>query len=145
MTRKLVFKAQDVEGFSLSGAEDVFASRLLVDKEGVGANSFVINHFTLKPGKATKLGSHPGPFEEAYYFLSGSGRVQLGDPPKEYAVGPDSVVFIPGDMPHAVENLGTDDMHLLTIMTAPIPEGINPVYDGRLKAWGTSFKLKPEA
>ena len=145
MTRKLVFEAHDVEGFSPAGAEDTFLSRLLIDKEGVGAGSFVINHFTLKPGKATELGSHPVPYEEAYYVLRGTGRVQLGEPPEEYAVGPNSVVFIPGGTQHSVENLGTDDMEILTVMTAPLKEGSNSVYDARLKEWGTTFKFKPTA
>lgn len=144
MTRKLVFEAYDVEGFSLPGAEGTFLSRLLIDKEGVGADSFVINHFTLKPGKSTELGSHPHPYEEAYYILSGTGRVQLGEPPEEHAVGPNSVVFIPGGTQHAIENLGTSDMEILTVMAAPLKEGVNSVYDGRLKEWGTSFKLKPK-
>lgn len=143
MTRRLVFKAKDVEGFSLSGAEDAFVSRLLVDKEGVGANSFVINHFTLRPGKSTERGSHPSPFEEAYYVLSGTGRVRLGAPPETYEIGPGWIVFIPAGTQHCVENLGSSDMEILTVMTAPMKEGINAVYDGRIKEWGTSFKLKP--
>jgi mannose-6-phosphate isomerase-like protein (cupin superfamily) len=143
MTHKLVFRVQDVEGFSLPGAEESFVSRLLIDAENVGSHSFVINHFTLKHDKYTDPGgSHPVPFDEAYYVLRGTGRLFLGDPPEEFDLVPGTVVFIPGGTAHSVVNTGTDDLELLTVMAGPLKEGVNPVYDARREAWGTTFKLK---
>ena len=146
MLSKLVFKTKDVAGFSLSGVEDSWESRLLVDKEGVGSNSLVVNHFTLRPGKSTgEAGSHPEPFEEVYYVLAGTGIVYLGDPAQEFELSPGVVVFIPGGTLHRVVNTGMEDLELLTIMPGELPEGINPVYDGRRRAWGKTFKLVSES
>ena len=149
MLSKLVFKAKDVAGFSLGGAEDSWESRLLIDKGGVGSNSLVMNHFTLKPGRSTgDAGSHPEPFEEVYYVLSGAGVVYLGDPAEEFNLEPGIVVFIPAGTDHRVVNTGGEDLELLTIMPAELgalPEGANPVYDGRRRAWGKTFKLAAES
>lgn len=143
MTRQLVFRVQDVEGFSLPGAEESFVSRLLVDSENVGSHSFAINHFTLKQGNFSDPGGkHPAPFDEAYYVLSGTGRLFLGEPAEEFDLDPGTVAFIPGGTAHSIINIGTGDLELLTVMTGPLKEGVNPVYDARRKAWGNTFKLK---
>lgn len=146
MPRKLVFRVQDVEGFSTPEAEESFVSRLLIDEENVGSHSFVVNHFTLKRGKRTEPGgSHPAPFDEAYFVLSGTGHLFLGDPAEEFDLQPGTVAFIPGGTAHSVVNTGMDDLQLLTVMAGPLREGVNPLYDARRKAWGTTFRLKSEA
>ena len=142
MSRRLVFKIGEVAGFSPAEARGAFVSRLLIDPDGVGSSSLVVNHFTLRPGRTTgDRGHHPPPFEEVYIVLRGQGRLQLGEPPEVHALEPDTVVFIPGGTAHAVENTGSIDLELLTIMPGPMREGVNPVYDGRRRAWGKGFKL----
>jgi hypothetical protein len=60
MTRTLVFNAKDVEGFSPPAVRGAFVSRLLVDPDGIGAQSLVMNHFTLRPGQTMRpAGSEP--------------------------------------------------------------------------------------
>jgi mannose-6-phosphate isomerase-like protein (cupin superfamily) len=146
MPHKLVFRAKDIEPFSLPGAGDAFSSRLLVDPDGVGAQSLVVNHFTLNVGQTTAPpGAHPAPFDEVYYILRGHARLQLGDPAETFEVGPDSVAFIPGGTVHCLNNTGDEPLEILTIMPGPLREGVNPVYDGRRKAWGTGFRLKAGA
>ena len=95
MVYRLVFSARQVEGFSPSGAEDEFVSRMLIDRESVGSEYMVVNHFTLKPGKSTPSGSHPPPYDELYYVLRGRAELRLGDPPEVHDLEPDSVAFIP--------------------------------------------------
>ena len=75
-------------------------------------------------------------------MLRGSGRVSLGNPPEETELAPDMVVFIPGGTRHALENTGPDDLEIITMMPHPMREGVNGLYDERLKAWGTGFRLK---
>ena len=74
--------------------EDTFVSRMLVDRESVGSETMVANHFTLKPGKTTDAGSHPAPYDELYYDLRGTGVVHIGEPNEDNDIGTDSVEFI---------------------------------------------------
>ncbi len=144
MPKRLAFDAHKVVGFSPAGCEHEFVSRLLVDKHSVGSERLVINHFTLLPGKSTPPGSHRPPFDEAYYVLSGSGELRLGDKPDVYYVTPGWVAFIPGGMLHALHNTGDQDLEILTIMPLPPEPGVNSNYDARLAAWGTSFRMVDE-
>jgi mannose-6-phosphate isomerase-like protein (cupin superfamily) len=142
MARKLVFKVQEVQAFEPEAGRGSFVSRLLVDPTGVGAQSLVMNMFTLRSGKTTGPGgSHPAPFDEVYYVLRGRGLLHLGQPVETFEVGPDSVAFIPGGTVHWIDNTGDADLDLLTIMPGPMREGVNSVYDGRQKEWGTGFRL----
>ena len=141
MSRKLVFRTKDVAGFSPSGAEDSYVSKLLIDKESVGSTTLVMNHFALKPGKRTEPGHHPEPYDEVYYVLRGSGLLCLGDPPEVFELEPDTVAFIPGGTTHSLENTETEYLELITIMPHQLVEGVNPLYDERRRTWGTSFRL----
>jgi mannose-6-phosphate isomerase-like protein (cupin superfamily) len=138
---KLVFRVKDVVPFSPAGAQAAFESRLLVDQTGVGSTALVVNHFTLKPGHSTEAGSHPRPYDEVYYVLRGRGRVSLGDPPEQHDLTPDMLVFIPGGTRHALENTGPEDLELITMMPHEMIEGVNSLYDQRLRDWGTGFRL----
>ena len=139
MAHKLVFNVKQVVGFSPRGAEDSYVSRLLIDKESVGSRYLVVNHFTLKSGQATECGIHPDPYDELYYVLHGHALLRLGDPPEVFELEPGTVAFIPAGTRHALENVGTQDLKILTIMPHQLVEGANPLYDARLRAWGTSF------
>ena len=144
MSPKLVFRAQDVMPFSPPGAEAAFESRLLIDPSGVGSTDLVVNHFLLKPGHHTDPGAHPKPYDEIYYVLRGQGRVSLGNPPEDTDLTPDMVVFIAGGTRHALLNTGPDDLEIITMMPHPMRPGINGLYDERLRAWGTGFRLVDE-
>ena len=141
MSSGLVFNAMDVEGYTLSGHEDAFVSRLLVDREGVGSEALIVNHFTLMPGKKTGESPHPEPYDEVYYVLRGSGVVWLGEALEPHDVEPNTVVFIPGGTKHALENTADEDLEVLTIMPRQPVEGVNPIYDERRRAWGTTFRF----
>lgn len=144
MARKLVFNRKDVVGFSPPGEEDVFVSRMLIDEESVGSRQLVVNQFTLKPGKWIGQGSHPEPYDEFYYVISGRALLRLGDPPETYDVGPGTVVFIPAGTLHGLENIGDEDFEILTVVPRPLVEGANSIYDARRRAWGKTFKLVDE-
>ena len=141
MSPKLVFHAKDVMPFSPPGAEAAFESRLLIDLSGVGSTDLAVNHFLLKPGQHTDPGAHPKPYDEVYYVLRGQGRVSLGNPPEDTDLTPDMVVFIAGGTRHALLNTGVVDLEIITMMPHPMRPGINGLYDERLRAWGTGFRL----
>lgn len=141
MGHRQVFNQADVVGFSPKGAEDVFISRMLVDQTSVGSERLTVNHFTVKAGKHTDPASHPPPFDELYYILSGAGWVDLGSPASVFEVKPGTVVFIQSDTVHALRCDAASDLELITVFPEqPVP-GANPVYDARLREWGTSFRM----
>ena len=139
--RKLVVRTRDVAGFSPPGAGGAFVSRMLIDRESVGSETFVLNHFALRPGLATSPGAHAAPYDEFYYVLRGRGLLHLGEPAETFALEPDTVAFIPAGMAHALTNTGDQDLEILTGMPFQLVEGVNGLYDERLRAWGTSWKL----
>ena len=141
MSKKLVFNAKDVVGFSPAGYEDSYVSRLLIDPESVGSQRLVLNFFTLSPGKNTEPGSHPAPFDEIYYILRGRGILYLNASRDTYNLESDTVAFIPSGTIHWLLNPGTTDLEMITIMPGPLAEGANPLYDDRKRRWGSSFKL----
>jgi mannose-6-phosphate isomerase-like protein (cupin superfamily) len=142
--RKLVFRARDVVGFSPRGAEEAYVSRLLIDRESVGSETMVLNHFALRAGKATAPGAHPAPYDEFYYVLSGCGMLYLGDPPEASMIEPGTYAFIPAGLVHSLRNTGDADLELLTGMPQQLVEGANNLYDERRRTWGTSWKLSEE-
>ena len=141
MSPQLVFKVSDVAGFSPPEAEKDYVSRLLIDRESVGSASLVVNHFTLRPGRSTKPGKHPHPYDEVYYILRGYGLLRLGATPEVFELEPNTIAFIPSETLHSLTNTGTVDLELLTIMPHQLVEGANALYDERLRRWGTSFRL----
>jgi mannose-6-phosphate isomerase-like protein (cupin superfamily) len=141
VTKKLVFNVREVAGFSPAHHKDAFVSHMLVDQESVGSEKIVMNYFLLKPGKNTDHGSHPNPYDEIYYVLSGQGTLYLGEARDEYDLTPNTVAFIPGGTLHSLHNSGPVDLELITVMPGTLAEGVNPLYDQRKKEWGTSFKL----
>lgn len=144
MSKRLVFNAKDVAGFSPKGYEEAFVSRMLVDQESVGSEKLVMNYFVLKPGKSTDPGSHPAPFDEIYYILRGQGTLYLNASRDPHDLVPDTVVFIPSGTIHSVANHGTSDLEMITVMPGPLAEGANTLYDERKERWGTSFKVETE-
>jgi mannose-6-phosphate isomerase-like protein (cupin superfamily) len=142
MSKKLVFSARGVQGFSPQGYEEAFVSRMLVDAESVGSGRMVMNFFLLRPGKSTDAGSHPAPFDEIYYVLRGQGTLYLHDGHEPFELSPDTVAFIPSGTVHFLRNTGTVDLELITVMPGPLVDGVNSLYDERKERWGTSFRLE---
>ncbi|GAH48279.1 unnamed protein product [marine sediment metagenome] len=44
-----------------------------------------------------------------------------------------------------IDNDGTQDLEMLTFMPHELTKGSNPLYDARLEAWGTSFRIVDRA
>jgi mannose-6-phosphate isomerase-like protein (cupin superfamily) len=144
----LVVRADEIEGFALPGDEATYASQCLIDRDGVRSANLSINRFTLKAGRRLKGSAHPVGNDECYYVLRGRAKLHLGGDPKTgvggevHDVEPDTAIFIPGGTFHALDNPHDDDLVLLTIWPRPPEPGANPIYDGRRKAWGSSFRKK---
>lgn len=143
MGKLRVVKVRDVMGFAPKEMEGDYISRLLIEAEGVGSKRLMVVHATLKPGKsAGGGGAHPEPYDEAYYILRGQGRMEFDEGAETYEVGPDTAIYIPAGTWHRITNTGDEDLEFLTLWPLqPATEGVNSVYDERLRAWGCSFRL----
>jgi quercetin dioxygenase-like cupin family protein len=137
MAQPLVFHTKDVMGFTT--ADDVYVSRMLIDKTNSGDERVQINHFALKPGKRSGPADHPEP--HIYYVVSGKALLRAGDPPEGHELRPGHLAFIPANTVHGLENIGGEDFEILTIWPGPIAEGANDLYEMRLAAWGKTFRL----
>ena len=140
--KERIVKVSEIMGFSPSESDGSYISRLLIESEGVGSSKLMVVHATLKPGKDPGgMGSHPKPYDEAYYILSGTGKMEFADDENAYEVGSNTAIFIPADTPHKITNIGTDDLEFLTLWPiTPAEEGVNGVYDERKRLWGTNFR-----
>ena len=148
----LIVQADDIEAYSLPGDEAVYHSQCLIDRDGVRSTTLSMNRFTLKAGQHLHGLAHPIGADECYYVIRGRARLTMGGDPKTgegaevQEIGPDTAIFIPGGTFHAIQNLSeTEEFVILTIWPRLPEPGSNPIYDGRRKAWGTSFRRKSTA
>jgi mannose-6-phosphate isomerase-like protein (cupin superfamily) len=82
---------------------------------------------TVPPGGETAEHYHPRA-EELYYFVSGGGRMRLGD--SEASVGTGDCVVIPPGTPHKLWNAGSEPLVLLCCC-APAYSDDDTVMTGR--------------
>ncbi len=71
---------------------------------------------TLEPGQHSALHRHLQA-EEIYHFLSGNGEMLLGD--DMLLVEPGDTVCIPPETPHALKNLGENEMRVVCCCSPP--------------------------
>jgi mannose-6-phosphate isomerase-like protein (cupin superfamily) len=145
--RPFIVSPRAVRPFSLDGDEGKYRSRNLIGPHGANSKNLLVNHFTVLVGNGMSSHVHPRN-DELYYILAGEGVVELGGHAglfefSSQEVGKDDAIFIPAGTFHRIENTGDLELILLTIWPhLPYP-GDNPIYDGRLAAWGSSFELCP--
>ena len=83
------------------GGEVVKDNETYLLKDNKTLNNLVVSSTDLKPGQSTRGHSHPGQ-EEVYYFVSGTGEMELGD--QKFNVQGSDVVLIPDGVFHRVHN-----------------------------------------
>lgn len=83
------------------GGEIVKNNETYVLRDNKFLNNLVVSSTELKAGMSTRGHSHAGQ-EEVYYFVSGSGRMELGD--ELLDVKENDVVLIPDGAFHRVHN-----------------------------------------
>ena len=83
---------------------------------------------TVPPGGETAEHYHPRS-EELYYFVSGSGRMRLGEDETEVSTG-DCVVIVPGT-PHKLWNPSSSEPLVLLCCCAPPYSDDDTVMTGR--------------
>ncbi len=75
-----------------------------------GNRSQSLAEAVIRPGQATRLHRHRQS-EEIYHITRGQGRMTLADKVFKVDVG-DSICIPPGS-PHCIENIGSENLHLL--------------------------------
>lgn len=74
--------------------------------------NLVVSSTTLHPGMHTRGHAHPGQ-EEVYYFVHGSGYMELGE--ELYPVRPGSVFLIPDGAFHKVYNNTDQELYFVCV------------------------------
>ena len=139
MPKGTVVKVDRVMPFSPPGADEIYVSRMLIDKENSGSERLQVNHGVVKTGQRLSGAAHPAPYDEIYYVLSGEASLHMDG--AEYQLEKDMVVFIPAGTFHALTNKSqTEDFVILTLWPGTPEPGANEVYDTRKEAWGTSYR-----
>jgi quercetin dioxygenase-like cupin family protein len=89
---------------------------LKVDPKNGGSRQLVLIEADGQPGQGIHAHRHPES-DEILYFLSGTGRVHLGDAVRIVHAG--ATVFIPANTWISVDNTGGDVMSTIAIFSAP--------------------------
>jgi quercetin dioxygenase-like cupin family protein len=89
---------------------------LKVDTKNGGSSHLVFMTASLGPGKEIVAHRHPDA-EEILFLQTGTARVHLGDMVKDVHAG--ATIFIPANTWIAVSNIGSDDIGVLSVFSAP--------------------------
>jgi mannose-6-phosphate isomerase-like protein (cupin superfamily) len=141
----LVLRADDIMAFQVPQTQQ-YLSQEILNSENTGLHDGYLNRGTLRPRSALGGSAHPN-HDEIYYILSGRGTVSLGGNPRSgedaetYLIEEGSVVYIPANTFHALRNDSDHDLVLLTVWPQRIGPGDNGLHDGRIREWGTAFRL----
>lgn len=69
----------------------------------------------MRPGKGSGL--HTDPYNHAFYFLEGTGEVQVGE--RKWSLQRGTVLKIPAGEVHDIRNTGSADLVFLVIYDSP--------------------------
>jgi len=125
---------KDVKVLSLSGRD----AWILVSKDSLGAKTISFIEVHIKPGEYTNPPHSHTDFEEVIYVKEGQAEIWVeGDFAK---AGKDEAVLIPINAKHAVKNIGTSTLKLLTVFPYPDrAKGHIDYKDYKIPEWGNSL------
>jgi quercetin dioxygenase-like cupin family protein len=108
-----VTKAGDVpaEKLDLGGAAGSQIRWLIGPKQG--ANNFSMRLVTVAPGGKTP--DHAHDWEHQWYVLAGKGEAVDAEGGR-HPLGPGSVVYVPEDENHNIQNAGTEPLELICMI-----------------------------
>lgn len=92
----------------------IYVRKLLTAENNPLAN---VNEVLVPPGGLIGIHAHPKQVETVY-VLAGKSLLSLSGENFPFRTG--QVVAVPMGTEHSLENIGTEDVHLLTIFTPPI-------------------------
>jgi mannose-6-phosphate isomerase-like protein (cupin superfamily) len=97
-------------------------STLIVTKEDMGAEGFILGCHSMDPGGGAPIHTHEKE-SEAMFFYEGTGIATING--KEYEITPESVMLaIPG-VPHSIRNTGKGPLKFVFVYCPPLPEHVS--------------------
>ena len=91
--------------------DDALRWKLLVDADRTPSPGFSLGILEIPPGGALQLHHHTP--QEVYCIYRGTGKLRLGSEVQEVNAG--TIVFIPQDHVHGIENVGETPLSLMWI------------------------------
>jgi len=98
--------------------DDGSTNHILLRAGKFDARNLLITWTVVSPRGQQRGHSHAGS-EQAYVFIHGTGRMQVGDE-KEF-VGPGELVYVPPGLVHSVTNTGEENLVFITVASPPFP------------------------
>ncbi|QGQ94289.1 cupin domain-containing protein [Paenibacillus psychroresistens] len=140
MGKGTVIKSAEVQTLYV---DKTYSSKMLLDQTNSETKGIQINQGFISPGSKHADHYHHVDYDEVYLIMKGEAKVRLDGVETDLAAG--DVVHIPGGTMHAIENKSdTEELVIFTAWSRHPEQGINPVYDMRVKAWGKSYKTIDE-
>ncbi|MHC4538351.1 MAG: cupin domain-containing protein [Planctomycetota bacterium] len=97
-------------------------STLIVTKEDMGAEGFIVGCHTMDPGGGANEHIHENE-AEAMFFYEGTG-IALVDG-REYEIEPESVMLAPPRVKHSIRNTGEGPLKFVFVYCPPLAEHIS--------------------
>jgi quercetin dioxygenase-like cupin family protein len=108
-----VYTPEDIVWHKTDLGHDFWLSDNVADVDYTSAFNAQLTRFGALGG--SPLHSHP--YNHAFYFLTGTGRVQIDG--RTWEVTPGTFVKVPAHAQHNLTNTGTDDLVFLVIYDPP--------------------------
>ena len=109
----MIYRSEDLQFEQRTGERNGSITHLL-STEQMHGKSRLFARIVLKPGARVPEHRHEGDFE-AYYILSGSGRVDDNGTSKEVKAG--DVILTDCGESHSLENTGDSDLEFMALIT----------------------------
>jgi mannose-6-phosphate isomerase-like protein (cupin superfamily) len=91
-------------------------SKMLVNPDNTATRQFDFRVSVYRPKGHVEAHKHDI-IEQVYYFLSGRGLLTLDGEPR--IIEPNTAVFIPPGVVHAIENTGLEDLVFIVVSSPP--------------------------
>lgn len=118
---RAVVRLEDGRPFDALGARVV----RVIHPKTVGSDQLGVSLCLMKPGDEVRRHSHD--YEEAYYVLSGTGRMYL-EGHEEIRLEPGLAVYVEPGRVHGQRNDGDEPLQILCALSPPPVEGVVPTF-----------------
>lgn len=112
---------RSVQNFPLEPTRNGALKRVLLRHEDVRSPLMFLNEVYVAPGERVERHQHED-MEEVFYFLEGTGSMQLFEDMQ--SIQPGDCVIVPIHTPHVVENTGETAMRFVCFGVKSMPDEV---------------------